>query len=50
MSEMEDKLQELDTDYDSIFFHVFTNDIRAETPEVFIQKFESFCQKPLSVC
>lgn len=45
MSEMEDKFQELDTDYDSIFFHVFTNDIRGETPEVFIQKFESFCQK-----
>lgn len=50
MSEMEDIFQELDTDYDSIFFHVFTNDIRAETPEVFIQKFESFCQKLRNHC
>jgi hypothetical protein len=50
MSEMDDKLQELDTDYDSIFFHVFTNNIRAETPEVFIQKFESFCQKLRNHC
>ena len=50
MSEMEDKLQELDTDYDSIFFHVFTNNIRAETSEVFIRKFESFCQKLRNHC
>ncbi|CAC5392936.1 unnamed protein product [Mytilus coruscus] len=40
ISEMEDKFHELDTDYDCIFFHVYTNDIRAETPDVFIQKLE----------
>ncbi|VDI01594.1 Hypothetical predicted protein [Mytilus galloprovincialis] len=50
MSEMEEKLHELDTDYDCIFFHVYTNDIRAETPDVFIQKLELFCQKLKDHC
>ena len=44
MAEMESKMLEVDTDYDCIFFHVFTNDIKNKTPELFTQRFEIFCQ------
>ena len=50
MQEMEDKLDELDTDYDCILLHVFSNDIRNYTSEVFMKKFEIFCQKLQAQC
>ena len=50
ISEMENKLDELETDLSCIFFHVFTNDIRNNSPDKFVEKLDTFCQKLQDQC
>ncbi|CAC5403554.1 unnamed protein product [Mytilus coruscus] len=48
--EMLSKMEELDNDYDTIFIHTFTNDIRNFTPEQCVNECQKFIEKILVHC